>query len=294
MDLSTIIGIVLGFALIVWGIKIPQLPNFWDPQSLALTLGGTVAAVVASFPFSQLKRMGSHFKILVQGGRYNYGALIEQMVEMAQLARQNGLLSLEEKANEIDDPFFKEGLMLVVDATEEEELRARLQNELDNMADRHDAGVAIYENSLEERHKKCSGFWDTLGAMGPAWGMIGTLVGLVNMLKNMNVDEGGASSLGADMSVALVTTFYGCIIANLLMSPIAKKLRIRNDEEMQYRMIMMEGIISIQAGDNPKLLREKLLSNLDQKTQAKLRDGAGEGGGDDGGGKKKKEKKSKK
>ena len=120
MDLSTIIGIVLGFALIVWGIKIPQLPNFWDPQSLALTLGGTVAAVVASFPFSQLKRMGSHFKILVQGGRYNYGALIEQMVEMAQLARQNGLLSLEEKANEIDDPFFKEGLMLVVDATEEE------------------------------------------------------------------------------------------------------------------------------------------------------------------------------
>ncbi len=279
MDLSTIIGIVLGFALIVWGIKIPQLPNFWDPQSVALTLGGTVCAVIASFPFNQLKRMGSHFKILLQGNRYNYGALIEQMVEMAQLARQNGLLSLEEKANEIDDPFFKEGLMLVVDATEEEELRARLQNELDNMADRHDAGVAIYEKA---------------SSYAPAFGMIGTLVGLVNMLKNMNVEEGGASSLGADMSVALVTTFYGCILANLIFGPIAKKLRIRNDEEMQYRMIMMEGIISIQAGDNPKLLREKLLSNLDQKTQAKLRDGAGEGGGDDGGGKKKKEKKSKK
>lgn len=277
MDLSTIIGIVLGFALIVWGIKIPQLGNFWDPQSVALTLGGTVCAVIASFPFSQLKRMGSHFKILLQGSRYNYGALIEQMVELAQLARQNGLLSLEEKANEIEDPFFKEGLMLVVDATEEEELRSRLQNELDNMADRHDAGVSIYEKA---------------SSYAPAFGMIGTLVGLVNMLKNMNVDEGGASSLGADMSVALVTTFYGCILANLIFGPIAKKLRIRNDEEMQYRMIMMEGIISIQAGDNPKLLREKLLSNLDQKTQAKLRDG-GEGGGDDGGGKKK-EKKSKK
>lgn len=278
MDLSTIIGILMGFALIVWGIGIDKLGNFWDPPSLALTLGGTVAAVVASFPFGQLKRMGSHFKILVQGKRYNIGALIEQMVELAQLARQNGLLSLEEKANEIEDPFFKEGLMLVVDATEEEELRARLQNELDNMSERHDSGVAIYE--------KASGY-------APAFGMIGTLVGLVNMLKNMNVEEGGASSLGADMSVALVTTFYGCIVANLLMSPIAKKLRIRNDEEMQYRMIMMEGIISIQAGDNPKLLREKLLSNLDQKTQAKLRDG-GEGGGDEGGGKKKKEKKSKK
>lgn len=278
MDLSTIIGVVMGFALIVWGIGLGKLGNFWDPQSVALTMGGTAAAVVASFPFSQLKRIGSHFKILVQGNRYNYGALIEQLVEMAQLARQNGLLSLEEKANEIEDPFFKEGLMLVVDAIEEEELRARLQNELDNMSDRHDAGVAIYEKA---------------SSYAPAFGMIGTLVGLVNMLKNMNVDEGGASSLGADMSVALVTTFYGCILANLLFSPIAKKLRIRNDEEMQYRMIMMEGIISIQAGDNPKLLREKLLSNLDQKTQAKLRDG-GEGGGDEGGGKKKKEKKPKK
>lgn len=278
MDLSTIIGILFGTALIVWGITIPQLGNFWDPQSLALTLGGTAAAVIASFPFGQLKKIGSHFKILVQGNRYNYGALIEQMVEMAQLARQNGLLSLEEKANEIDDPFFKEALMLVVDATEEEELRARMQNELDAMAERHDAGVAIYEKA---------------SSYAPAFGMIGTLVGLVNMLKNMDASEGGASSLGGDMSVALITTFYGCIVANLIMSPIAKKLRIRNDEEMQYRMIMMEGIISIQAGDNPKLLKEKLLSNLDQKTQKKLRDSDGGGDGGDGGGKKK-EKKSKK
>ncbi len=278
MDLSTIIGIVAGFALIVWGIKFQNLGNFWDPQSLALTLGGTVAAVIASFPFNQLKKMGSHFKILLQGNRYNYGALIDQMVELAQLARQNGLLSLEEKANEIEDPFFKGGLMLVVDATDEDEIRARMQNELDSMAERHDAGVAIYE--------KASGY-------APAFGMIGTLVGLVNMLKSMDMDSGGASSLGVDMSVALVTTFYGCILANLIFSPIAKKLRIRNDEEMQYRTIMMEGIMSIQAGDNPKLLREKLVSNLDQKTQAKLRDG-GEGGGEGGGGGKKKEKKSKK
>lgn len=260
MDLSTIIGIVLGFALIVWGIKIPQLPNFWDPQSLALTLGGTVAAVVASFPFSQLKRMGSHFKILVQGGRYNYGALIEQMVEMAQLARQNGLLSLEEKANEIDDPFFKEGLMLVVDATEEEELRARLQNELDNMADRHDAGVAIYE--------KAAGY-------APAFGMIGTLVGLVNMLKNMNMDEGGASDIGPAMATALITTFYGCVLAHLIFSPIGAKLKVRNDEELLYKQIMIEGILAIQAGDNPKFLREKLVTFVSQKERQKLLDSEG-------------------
>lgn len=265
MDLSTIIGIVLGFALIVWGIKIPQLPNFWDPQSVALTLGGTVCAVIASFPFSQLKRMGSHFKILVQGNRYNYGALIEQMVEMAQLARQNGLLSLEEKANEIDDPFFKEGLMLVVDATEEEELRARLQNELDNMADRHDAGVSIYEKA---------------SSYAPAFGMIGTLIGLINMLKNMDVTSGGSSSIGQDMSVALITTFYGCVLANLIYLPIGKKLRIRNEEEILYKQIIIEGVLGIQTGDNPKNLKERLVSFLDTKKQQELLQSDGSSGGE--------------
>ena len=122
--------------------------------------------------------------------------------------------------------------------------------------------------------------------------MIGTLVGLVNMLKSMNLDSGGASTLGEDMSVALVTTFYGCILANLIFSPMAKKLRIRNDEEMRYRQIMVEGIMSIQAGDNPKFLKEKLASYLDQKMQTKILNSDGSGGGDDGG-KKKKSKKEK-
>ena len=107
----------------------------------------------------------------------------------------------------------------------------------------------------------------------------------------MDLDSGGASSLGADMSVALVTTFYGCILANLIFSPMAKKLRIRNDEEMRYRQIMVEGIMSIQAGDNPKFLKEKLASYLDQKTQMRILNSDGEGGGDEGGGKKKKKSK---
>ena len=167
--------------------------------------------------------------------------------------------------------------MLVVDAAEEDEIRSRLENELDAIADRHDSGVAIYEKA---------------SSYAPAFGMIGTLVGLVNMLKSMNLDSGGASTLGEDMSVALVTTFYGCILANLIFSPMAKKLRIRNDEEMRYRQIMVEGIMSIQAGDNPKFLKEKLASYLDQKMQTKILNSDGSGGGDDGG-KKKKSKKEK-
>ena len=265
MDLSTIIGIVAGFALIVWGIKFQNLGNFWDPQSLALTLGGTVAAVIASFPFNQLKKMGSHFKILLQGNRYNYGALIDQMVELAQLARQNGLLSLEEKANEIEDPFFKGGLMLVVDATDEDEIRARMQNELDSMAERHDAGVAIYE--------KASGY-------APAFGMIGTLVGLVNMLKSMDLSSGSSSNLGVSMATALVTTFYGCILAHMVFGPIANNLRIRDSEEVLNKMIIVEGITCIQAGENPKMLREKLLTFVAQKQREKLANSAGGSGGE--------------
>lgn len=277
MDLSTIIGIVVGFAIIVMGITVSKLENFVDVGSVFLTIGGTICAVVASFPFSHFTKMGKHMKILTQGKRYDYQALIEQLVEMAQMARQNGLLSLEEKANEIQDLFFKQGLMLVVDATEEDEIRSRLENQIDAISERHDSGVAIYEKA---------------SSYAPAFGMIGTLVGLVNMLKGMDMSAGGASSLGADMSVAMITTFYGCILANLIFGPIAKKLRIRNDEEMRYRQIMVEGIMSIQAGDNPKFLKEKLASYLDQKTQVKIlnSDGSG-GGGDEGGGKKKKGKK---
>lgn len=274
MDLSTIIGILAGAVVIVLGIGFDKLGNFFDLGSIYLTLGGMICAVVASFPFGELKKMGKHMKIMTQGNRYNYQALIEQLVEMAQLARQNGLLSLEEKANEIDDLFFKQGLMLVVDATEEDEIRSRLENELDAISERHDSSVAIYEKA---------------SSYAPAFGMIGTLVGLVNMLKSMDLDSGGASSLGADMSVALVTTFYGCILANLIFAPMAKKLRIRNDEEMRYRQIMVEGIMSIQAGDNPKFLKEKLASYLDQKTQMRILNSEG-GGGEDGGGKKKKSK----
>lgn len=276
MDLTTVIGILAGVVLIVWGIEPANIKNFIDLSSVLLTVGGTICATAASFPLSSLKEIGKHMKILVKGDRFNHKQLIDQLVEMAQTARQNGLLSLEEKANEIDDLFFKEGLMLVVDALEEEQLRQRMENQLDAIEERHEQSVAIYEKA---------------GAYAPAFGMIGTLVGLVNMLKNMNFDSGGASTLGADMSVALVTTFYGCVLANLIFGPIAKKLRIRNAEEMLYRQIMMEGIMAIQAGDNPKFLREKLASYLNQKGRLEILSGEGGAEGQEQKGKKKKKEK---
>ena len=207
------------------------------------------------------------------------GELIDLLVEMAQLARKNGLLALEEKANEVDDMFFKQGIMLIVDATEPEEVRGLLENELDTMSQRHEEALGIYNKAA---------------SYAPAFGMIGTLIGLINMLKGMDLDSGGASNLGVDMSVALVTTFYGCVLANLILMPVAKKLSIRNEEELLYKQIMIEGILAIQSGDNPKFLKERLVTNLSQADRAKILDPEGENAKDKKEKKPKKEKKEKK
>ena len=138
-----------------------------------------------------------------------------------------------------------------------------LENELDAMSERHMSAINLYTKA---------------SAFAPAFGMIGTLVGLINMLKGMNLDEGGSSNIGPAMSVALVTTFYGCILANVLFNPIANKLNVRNEEELLYKQVIIEGILAIQAGDNPKFLKEKLVTYLAQKNRAKVL-GASEGGG---------------
>lgn len=277
MDLTSIIGIVVGMVLIITvGIGPDKLMNFVNIPSIAITVGGTLASVVASYPFSMLKTTIKHMKILVQGNRYDVGALIDILVDMAQLARKNGLLALEEKANEIDDMFFRQGIMLIVDATEPEEVRNMLENELDSMSQRHEEACGLYEKA---------------SSYAPAFGMIGTLVGLVNMLKEMDMDSGSASGIGPAMGTALITTFYGCILANVFFMPIAKKLRIRNEEELLYKQLMIEGILAIQSGDNPKFLREKLATYLAQKDRAKIIDS--EGGGEQTAAKGKKPKKEK-
>lgn len=266
MDVTSIVGLVIGVVLVVFvGITPAKLGNFWDGTSVAIVLGGTLSAIIASYPVGLLKTVPRHTKMLMQGNKYNIGELVNTLEEMAQTARKNGLLALEEKANEIDDMFFKSGIMLIVDATEPEEVRSLMENEVDAMTARHEECIGIYEKA---------------SSMAPAFGMIGTLVGLVNMLKGMNIDEGGAGEIGPAMATALITTFYGCVLANMVFSPIAKKLRIRNEEELLYKQIMIEGILAIQSGDNPKFLKEKLVTYISQKERMKVLDveGAAESG----------------
>lgn len=269
MDPTTLLGIALGVFLIVNGIKIENIGNFIDMPSVLIVIGGTFAGLIASYPFSILKDIPKHIAVLFRGNKYNVPKLIEQLVDLAMVARSSGLLALEEKAAEIKDPFFKQSLLMIVDANDPDKVRFILEREMDDMRTRHDVVAGLYEKG---------------SAYAPAFGMIGTLVGLVNMLKGLDLSGGGgASSLGQDMSVALITTFYGSVLSNLIFHPIAKKLRVRQDEEELYCSTIIEGIISIQAGENPKYLREHLLASLKLSQQKKLLSKAAASGGGDGG-----------
>lgn len=304
MDFTGIIGLVLGLVLIVFGIvsdlilpkkddlgnvievdiakKLPKrLMAFVDVTSVCITIGGTMAATICSFPMSAFKDMGKHMKVAFSKNTNNPLNYIQTIVDFAQDARRKGILSLEDKVNEQEDEFMKKSIMLVVDAIEPAKTKMILENELDNLDTRHSASVKIYE--------KASGF-------APAFGMIGTLVGLVNMLADLDLESpDGASALTSGMAVALLTTLYGSVFANLLLTPIANKLRFRHAEEMTCKEIVVEGVLAIQAGDNPKHIEERLLAFLPQEIrESASSEGGGDGEEGGGGGKKGKAKKPKK
>ncbi len=284
MNITYIIGLVFSVGVMVIGMMfqttaeginfVPsQIGNFFDASSVMIVIGCTVGVVIASFTADMLKAIPKHFKIMMNTKRFDPMYYVEQLVELSQVARKNGLLALEEKAYQQDDPFFRQAIMLIVDANDPDKVRSILTTDVESMSSRHE-GVA--------------GMYDKASAVAPAFGMIGTLVGLINMLKNMSLDGGGANTIGGDMGTALITTLYGCILAHMIFGPIATNLRTRDEEETLCKLIVIEGIISIQSGENPKFLKEKLMTFMPQDRRD---EGGGEGG--EGGKKKKKGKKKK-
>ena len=240
--------------------QLTNLWNFFDAASIFITIGCTLFIVVASFPGSTLKAIPKHFKIILNNKLFDPAGYIDQLVELAQIARKNGLLSLEEKANEQSDPFFKQAIMLIVDANDQDKVRGILENDIECMSARHEDAAALY---------------DKASSVAPAFGMVGTLVGLINMLKSMNLSgDGGADSLGTSMGTALITTLYGCLLAHAVFGPVAQLLRGRDSEEVLCKQIIVEGVMAIQAGENPKALRERLLTYMSQKQREMGGEGA--------------------
>ena len=270
MNITYIIGVIAAFGVMVVGmmqggdggfLTPDQIMNFVDGASVFITIGCTFAVLIASFPIPTLTSIPKHFKVLMNAKKYDPMAIIDRLVELAQVARKNGLLALEEMGNQESDPFFKQCIMLVVDNNDADQAREIMMNDIEQSS---------------ARHEDAAGMYDKASSVAPAFGMVGTLVGLINMLKGMDVTgEGGASTIGTSMGTALITTLYGCVLAHMIFGPIATQLRQRDEEETLCKLIIVEGIMSIQAGANPKFLREKLLTFLSQKQRS-----------DDGGGKK--------
>ena len=266
MNIPYIVGVVLSILFIFLGmlgfpqISVSKLMNFWDGPSAMIVIGCTFGIVAASTPGSVLASIPKHFGMVMNTKMYNPMSYIDQLTEIANKARKDGLLSLEGMAAEQKDPFFKSAIMLLVDGNDADRVRMVLETDIEQMAARHDAGAAMY---------------DKASAVAPAFGMVGTLCGLVNMCKGLNMSD-GSSNLGNDMGTALITTFYGCILAHMIFGPISTHLRTRGDEEILCKQLVVEGITGIQAGENPKFLRERLLTFVSQKPRAAASGGGGE------------------
>ena len=270
MNILYIIGVIAAFAVMVVGmmqggdggfLTPSQIMNFFDPASVFIVIGCTFAVLIASFPISALTAIPKHFAVLMNTKKYDPLAIIDELVELAQVARKNGLLALEEKGNQQTDPFFKQCIMLIVDNNDADQVKEIMMNDIEQGSARHEAVAGMYDKG---------------SSVAPGFGMVGTLVGLINMLKAMDMESGEGGNLGPAMATALVTTLYGCVLAHMIFGPIAQQLRKRDEEEVLCKLIIVEGIMSIQAGANPKFLREKLMTFMESKQRSE----------DDGGGKK--------
>lgn len=262
MDIASLIGLIMGFVMLVYGIisNHADVVTYLNFPSAIITFGGAIFATMLSYSMQDFLNSMKSIKLIFKTSTMNTSEMIKSIIDLSNVARKEGLLSLEEAAADLDEPFLKKGILLIVDGTDPDLVRGIMETEL---------------VSIESRHKTVISFWEALASMGPAWGMIGTLVGLVNMLNNMS----DPSKIGGDMAVALITTLYGSVLANWLCTPVAGKLKAQNAQEMQLKEIMVEGLLSIQAGENPRVIEEKLKSFLAPKERASA--GEEEAGGEE-------------
>lgn len=250
MDIASIIGLVMAFSLIVLGMG-AFVTAFVDLPSLLIVVGGTIGVVFVFYPMENLLGMGGIIRNVFLTKPMQTSTLIATIIDFAGRARREGILSLQNVSNEIDDPFFVKGIGLVVDGIEESVVEEIMATEID---------------FVEERHKKGADMFAAMGAISPAMGMIGTLIGLVIMLQNLQ----DTAAIGPAMAIALITTFYGAVLANVVFIPFSGKLRIRSDQEVFQRKLTMEGVLSIAAGNNPRVVEQKLNSYLAPKLRGSL------------------------
>lgn len=247
MDLGTVVGLVLTLALLFGAMAMGVgIGPYIDIPSVLIVFGGTAGVLLIGFKMEQMKSLTKIFMIAIKPPQEDIAALIKKMVEYSTKARRDGILALEADANSEENEFLKKGLSMAVDGNEPDTIRDMLEIEMEQTSARHAANAQIF---------------DQMGGFSGAMGMIGTLIGLVAMLLNM----ADPSAIGPSMAVALLTTMYGAMIGNIIGAPVANILGIRDSDETLAKTLILEGIMAIQAGDNPRTLEGKLLSFLPPK-----------------------------
>jgi len=241
VDINTLIGSIVGWLLILVAIILggAGLAYYINIPSVMIVIGGCTCAIMIAFPIGQLMSLPSVIMKTLFVKSESANQLIENLVSYAEVARRDGILSLESMTDQMDNEFIVRGIKMAVDGTDPELIEEIMESELENQVVRHQQG---------------KGLLDSYGRYAPAFGMIGTLIGLVAMLSNME----DPSSIGAGMAAALLTTFYGALMANLLFLPMADKLATRASEEVLIKTIIIQGVMAIQSGDNPRVVEQKL------------------------------------
>jgi len=245
MDFGTILGIIAGFVVVILGIVFSKgnLLLYADAGSAFITIGGSICAMLVGHGLQKFLGQMKWIRLTMRIPHWGEERAIARLVTFSEKARREGLLALEDDLEEVEDDFMRKGIQLVVDGTDPEIIKDILFTEVNQMQSRHEEGINFY------------GDWSTLA---PAFGMIGTLAGLIAMLQNIN----DKSSLGYGMALALITSLYGAMMCYLIFMPWKRKLQDQDTDETRLREIMVEGILSIQSGDNPRILEEKLVSFL--------------------------------
>ena len=245
MDIFLIIGLVLGaicivMALILKGASVAMLLN---GEVAVIIFGGMIAAVLSSYTMADIKRLPKVMKVLMSNEEPDLNGMIEKMVELSDIARREGLLALEAPVNELDDPFMKQGLELVVDGAEAEQIRDLMESEVD---------------AMESRHHRMSGLFKTAGATSPTLGVMGAAIGLIGALGNLS----DINKLGPMIASAFVATIFGIFMGYLVMIPSATRLEAKNEEEVLLKTMIIEGVMDIQAGHSAKVIEQKLYAQI--------------------------------
>ncbi len=250
MDIATIVGFIGGAALIVMAVLTSggTLGGIIDIPSVLVTIGGSYMAI---FIMAPIKEAVGIFKIILKCFKipdFGEKSIISKMMDLSNKARREGILALEDGLDDLDDAFMRNGLRLVVDGTDGNVIRTIMENEM---------------NQCEARHMKWINVINQWAGFAPGFGMMGTVIGLIGMLNNLE----DKSSLGPNMAVALITTLYGSMMANWLITPLGQKLLGQNAIEMRSKEMVIEGVLAIQAGENPRIMGQKLLTYLDPVTR---------------------------